>query len=64
MDKAFDALVSARPPVLILRQILFAMGFGFLGLLVATPLLAVLPAALRKGYVEDTLERPAPPNRK
>jgi predicted PurR-regulated permease PerM len=51
--------VDIRPPVLILWQMLFAMGFGFLGLLVATPLLAVLQAALRKGYVEDTLGRPA-----
>jgi predicted PurR-regulated permease PerM len=49
--------VKIPPPLLILWQMLFAMGFGFTGLLIATPLLAVLQVAVREGYVRGTLGR-------
>lgn len=49
--------VHIRPPVLILWQMLFALGFGFMGLLVATPLLAVAQAALARGYIKGVLNR-------
>jgi predicted PurR-regulated permease PerM len=49
--------VHIRPAVLVLWQLAFALGFGFIGLLVATPLLAVLQAAIARGYVEGWLGR-------
>lgn len=50
-------VVRIPPPLLILWQMLFAMGFGFTGLLIATPLLAVLQVAVREGYLKGTLGR-------
>jgi predicted PurR-regulated permease PerM len=49
--------VHIRPAVLVIWQLTFALGFGFLGLLVATPLLAVIQAAIARGYVEGWLGR-------
>lgn len=49
--------VHIRPAVLVIWQLAFALGFGFLGLLVATPLLAVIQAAIARGYVEGWLGR-------
>ncbi|MDQ3002417.1 MAG: hypothetical protein M3Y08_14305 [Fibrobacterota bacterium] len=42
---------------------LFAMGFGFTGLLIATPLLAVLQVAVREGYLKGTLGQRGGPGR-
>lgn len=47
--------VRIRPAVLILWQMAFALGFGFMGLLVATPLLAVVQAGIRTGYQKRAL---------
>lgn len=49
--------VHIRPAVLVIWQLAFALGFGFIGLLVATPLLAVIQAAIARGYVEGWLGR-------
>jgi len=50
------------PPVLaILAMVLFYELFGFLGLFLATPLLALTLITTRALYVEDVIERPAPP---
>ena len=47
------------PPVLtILAMVLFAELFGFLGLFLATPLLALVMIATKALYVEDVLEHP------
>lgn len=47
--------VRLQPGVLIIGQILFTTAFGFLGLLIVTPLLACAKAALRVGYVQRVL---------
>jgi predicted PurR-regulated permease PerM len=50
-------MVHIRPPVLILWQLLFALAFGFMGLLVATPLLAMVHVAVDRGYIKGVLGR-------
>jgi predicted PurR-regulated permease PerM len=46
------------PPVLtILAMVLFYMLFGFLGLLLAVPLLALVIITIRTLYVEDVIDR-------
>jgi predicted PurR-regulated permease PerM len=47
--------VHIEPGLLIVWQLAFVGGFGLPGLLVATPLLAFVQAALNRGYVEGTL---------
>ena len=49
--------VNIPPAVLILWQLMLTIGFGFLALFVATPLLAVITVAVRILYVEPTEER-------
>lgn len=47
----------AMPPALILAsQVILALLFGFLGILVATPLAAALIVIVRRLYVDDVLE--------
>lgn len=46
----------SMPPVLgIVSQLLFGIFFGFLGLMLATPIVAALVVIIRMLYVEDTL---------
>lgn len=46
------------PPVLtIIAMVLFALLFGFLGLFLATPLLALVLASTKALYVEDVVEK-------
>jgi predicted PurR-regulated permease PerM len=47
--------IRIQPAVLILWQLAFSLGFGFIGLLVATPLLAAVQAAVGIGYVHRVL---------
>ncbi|MDB5050712.1 MAG: uncharacterized protein JWO30_3783 [Fibrobacteres bacterium] len=47
--------IRIQPAVLILWQLAFSLGFGFMGLLVATPLLAAVEAAVDIGYVKRVL---------
>ncbi len=48
---------TSLPPVLtVLAMVLFGMLFGFLGLFLATPLLAFILIATKALYVEDVLE--------
>lgn len=50
---------SVPPPVLLTAQITLGVPFGALGLLLATPLVAIAIILLRMLYVEDTLgDRP------
>jgi predicted PurR-regulated permease PerM len=49
--------VNIPPAALLIWQIMLAIGFGLLGLFVATPLLAVLVVATRILYVEPTEEQ-------
>ncbi len=49
--------VSIPPVLLIASQLLFAVVFGFLGLLLAVPLVAVVFVAVKMIYVEDVLGR-------
>src|SRR5690606_8273496 len=49
--------VNIPPAALLLWQLMLAIGFGILGLLVATPLLAVIVVAVRILYLEPTEER-------
>ncbi len=49
--------VSIPPVLLIASQLLFAVLFGFLGLLLAVPLVAVVFVAVKMIYVEDILDR-------
>ncbi len=50
------------PPVLtVLAMVLFGMLFGFLGLFLATPLLALVLIATKALYVEEVVEKPASP---
>ena len=49
--------VSIPPVLLIASQLLFAVLFGFLGLLLAVPLVAVVFVAVKMIYVEDILGR-------
>lgn len=49
--------VNIPPAALLLWQIMLAIGFGLLGLFVATPLLAVIVVAVRILYLEPTEER-------
>lgn len=51
--------VNIPPAALLLWQIMLAIGFGILGLFVATPLLAVIVVATRILYVEPGEERHA-----
>ena len=53
--------VDLPPALTISGQVFFSILLGFLGLLVATPLLAVALAMVKQLYVEDVLEdQPAP----
>ncbi|HET8656908.1 MAG TPA: AI-2E family transporter [Longimicrobiaceae bacterium] len=49
--------VDIPPAALLLWQLMLAVGFGILGLFVATPLLAVIVVVVRILYVEPTEER-------
>jgi predicted PurR-regulated permease PerM len=49
--------VDIPPAALLLWQLMLAVGFGILGLFVATPLLAVLVVAVRVMYIEPTEAR-------
>src|SRR5690606_33255418 len=49
--------VNIPPAALLLWQLMLAIGFGILGLFVATPLLAVIVVAVRILYIEPTEER-------
>jgi len=50
--------IIALPPALIISvQVLLAAGVGFIGLLVAMPLVAVSMVLVKRLYVEDVLER-------
>jgi predicted PurR-regulated permease PerM len=51
--------VNIPPAALLIWQIMLAVGFGFLGLFVATPLLAVIVVATRILYVEPSEMRHA-----
>lgn len=48
--------VDVPPALLLFSQIIFGVLFGFLGLLLATPLMAVIIVLVRTLYVEDVLE--------
>ncbi len=50
---------SVPPPLLLSAQLLMAVLTGFLGVLVATPLVAVLIVLIREAYVHDFLEGPS-----
>ena len=52
--------VDLPPAVTIVTQALMALVFGFLGLLVAVPMLAAASVVLRMLYVEDVVGEPAP----
>src|SRR5690606_1494221 len=49
--------VNIAPAALLVWQLMLAIGFGILGLFVATPLLAVIVVAVRILYIEPTEER-------
>jgi predicted PurR-regulated permease PerM len=49
--------VNIPPAALLVWQLMLAIGFGILGLFVATPLLAVIVVAVRILYIEPTEER-------
>jgi predicted PurR-regulated permease PerM len=49
--------VDIPPAALLIWQLMLAVGFGIIGLFVATPLLAVIAVAVRVLYVEPTEER-------
>jgi predicted PurR-regulated permease PerM len=49
--------VKLQPAVMILWQLTFSLSFGFMGLLVATPLLAVIQTGIQIGYQKRTLGR-------
>lgn len=49
--------VDIPPAALLIWQLMLAVGFGLLGLFVATPLLAVIVVAVRIMYVEPTEDR-------
>jgi predicted PurR-regulated permease PerM len=49
--------VNIPPAALLLWQIMLAVGFGILGLFIATPLLAVIVIAFRIGWLEPAEER-------
>lgn len=49
--------VDIPPAALLIWQLMLAVGFGILGLFVATPLLALIVVAVRVMYVEPTEER-------
>jgi predicted PurR-regulated permease PerM len=51
--------VNIPPAALLIWQIMLAVGFGILGLFVATPLLAVIVVAVRIMYVEPSETRHA-----
>ena len=49
--------VDIPPAALLIWQIMLAIGFGLLGLFVATPLLAVIIVAVRVMYLEPSEDR-------
>jgi predicted PurR-regulated permease PerM len=49
--------VDIPPAALLIWQLMLAVGFGILGLFIATPLLAVIVVAVRIGWVEPTEDR-------
>ncbi len=51
--------VNIPPAALLIWQLMLAVGFGILGLFIATPLLAVIVVAARIGWVEPTEKRQA-----
>ena len=52
--------VDLPPAMTIITQALMALLFGFLGLLVAVPMLAAATVVVRMLYVEDVVGEPAP----
>lgn len=50
--------ISLPPALIIATQVLLATGVGFIGLLVAMPLVAVTMVLVKRLYVEDVLEQP------
>ena len=50
--------VRLPPALILLAQILMGVLFGFLGLLLATPLTAVLLVLIKRLYIEDVLAEP------
>jgi predicted PurR-regulated permease PerM len=55
-----ERAVSLPPALVLGGQILLGVLAGFIGLLVATPLLVCLMVLIQKLYVEDTLGDPIP----
>jgi predicted PurR-regulated permease PerM len=51
-------MLSLPPALIICGQAVFAVVGGLLGVLVATPLLAIIVVVVRKLYVEDVIEHP------
>ncbi len=49
--------VSIPPVLIIAAQLMLAVIFGFLGLLLAVPLVAILFVMVKMIYVEDILDR-------
>ena len=54
-----EEAIEMPPGLLLASQIVFALLFGFMGVVVATPLMAALLVLVRGFYVEDVLERRA-----
>ncbi|MFP3941572.1 MAG: AI-2E family transporter [Acidobacteriota bacterium] len=58
-----EEAIEMPPGLLLASQIVFALLFGFMGVVVATPLMAALLVLVRGFYVEDVLEASAAPGR-
>lgn len=56
-----EEAIEMPPGLLLASQIVFALLFGFMGVVVATPLMAALLVLIRGFYVEDVLESQAAP---
>lgn len=54
-----EEAIQMPPGVLLASQIVFALLFGFMGVVVATPLMAALLVLVHGFYVEDVLDRRA-----
>jgi predicted PurR-regulated permease PerM len=53
-------MLSLPPALIICAQAVFGVVGGLLGMLVATPLLAVIVVVVRRLYVEDVVEKSRP----
>jgi len=51
--------VNIPPAILLVWQLMLAVGFGLMALFVATPLLAIIVVAVRILYLEPSEERQA-----